>query len=50
MAIRKDILVELIAGPITKIILELGQGDINIFEAELAKLVAKIKNTENMVE
>ena len=36
--------------PITKIIGEPEQGDKNILEAELTKLVIEIKTTEEMVE
>ena len=37
MTIQEDILAELTAEPIAKIIGELGQNDINILEAELTK-------------
>ena len=50
MHVQEDILVELTAEPITKIIGELGQGDINILEAELPEQVAKIKTTEDSVK
>ena len=35
--------------PITKIVKESGQGDLNILEAELAEGAAKIKTTEDMI-
>ena len=47
MTIQEDILAELIVEPVTKIIIELEQGEINILEAELAEQVAKIKTTED---
>ena len=40
----------LMANPITKIIGEPDQGDINTLESELAAKAAKIKTTEDMVE
>ena len=43
MTVREDILVELTMVPITKIIWESGQGDLNILEAE-------IKTPGDMVE
>ena len=50
MTVREHILAELTTKPITKIVRELGQGVINILEAEVTKQVAKIKATEHMVE
>ena len=50
MTIQEDILAELVAEPITKIIGEPGQGDINILEVELAEWVAKIKTTEDLIK
>ena len=50
MTIREDILAELTAEPIIKIIGKPGQGDINILEAELAEQAAKIKTTEDLIE
>ena len=50
MTIREDILAELTVDPITKIIGEAGQGDLNILEAELTEQAAKIKTTEDMTE
>ena len=50
MTIQEDILAELTAEPITKIIGEPGQGDINILEAKLTEQVAKIKTMEDLVK
>ena len=50
MTVREDILVELTMDPITKIIGELGQGDLNILEVELSEQATKIKTTEDVVE
>ena len=50
MIIREDILAGLTMEPITKIIKEQGQQDINILEAELVEQAAKIKITKDMVE
>ena len=50
MTFQEDILAELTAEQITKIIGEVGQGDINILEAVLAEQAAKIKFTEDMVD
>ena len=38
------------ADPITKIVGESGQGDVNTLEQELAEKAANIKNTKNVVE
>ena len=46
MTVHEDILAELTIEPITEIIGEPGQGDLNIVEAELMECVAKIKTTE----
>ena len=50
MKVREDILVKLMADPITKIIEEPGQGDINKLQQDLAEKAAKMKTTEDMVE
>ena len=50
MTVWEDILAELKAEPITKIIEELGQKDINILEAKLTEWVAKIKTTEDLIK
>ena len=50
MTIQEDILTELTAEPITKIIGEPGQGDIHILKAELAEQVTKIKTIEDMAD
>ena len=50
MTIQEDILVELTAEPITKIIGEPEQRDISVLEGELAEQVAKIKTTEDSVK
>ena len=50
MTVWEDILTELTVKLITKIIGEPGQGDIYILEAELAKWVAKIKTTEDIID
>ena len=50
MTVWEEILAELMAEPIKKIIGEPGQGDINKLESELAKQVAKIKTTEDMLK
>ena len=50
MTIREDILSELTADPITKIIGEPEQGDLNVLEAELTEWAAKIKTTMDMIE
>ena len=49
MNIQEDILAELTAESITKLIGEPGQGDINILKAELAEQAAKIKATKDLV-
>ena len=50
MTVREDILAKLMANPMTKIIAEPGQGDINTLKQELAEKLAKIKATEDVVE
>ena len=50
MTVWEDILEELTAEPITKIIGEPGKGDINILEAELAERAAKMKTIEDLIE
>ena len=50
MIIGEDILAELTAEPITKVIWELGQGDIKILEEELTEWAAKIKTTEDLIK
>ena len=50
MIVQENILAKLTAETITKIIGELGQGAISNLESELAKRVAAIKTTEDMVE
>ena len=50
MTVREDFLVELTRDPITKIIGQPGQGDLNVLETELAERAAKIKTTEDMAE
>ena len=50
MTVQEDILAELTAEPFTKIIGELGQGDKNILQAELAEGVVKIKTTDDLVD
>ena len=50
MMVREDILAKLTTGPLTKIIEEPRQGDINLLEQELAEKAPKIKTTEDMVE
>ena len=50
MTVQEDILAELTAETMTKIIGEPGQGDIKILEAELAEQAAKIKTTEDLIE
>ena len=49
MMVREYILAKLSADPITKIMREPGQGNIDILEQELAEKVAKIKTTEDVV-
>ena len=44
---KEDILAELTTEQITTIIGELGQGNINIIEAELAEQAAKIKTRKD---
>ena len=46
MMMREDILAELMADPMTKVIEETGQGDIITLKQELAEKVAKIKTTD----
>ena len=50
MTIREDVLVELTIEPMTKIIGEPGQGDLNILEEEITEWVTTIKTKEDMVE
>ena len=50
MMVREDILAKLTANPVTKIIGEPRQGDINVLEQELAEKAAKIKTMEDVVE
>ena len=50
MAVCADILAELMAKPITKIIGELGQSDTNNLESEQTEKASKIKTTEDIVE
>ena len=48
--VSEDILAELMADPMTKIIGESGQGGIGTPESELAAKAAKIKTTDDMIE
>ena len=50
MTVQEYILAELTAEPITKIVGEPGQGDINKLESELAKQAAKIKTAKDIIE
>ena len=50
MTICKDILAKLMVDPITKIIGEPGQGDINTLESKLVAKAAKIKTTDDLVK
>ena len=50
MTIREDILAELTADPITKIIGKPGQGGLNLLDAVLTEQAAKIKTTEDVIE
>ena len=50
ITIQEDIIAEFTAEPITKIIVEPGQGGINILEAELTEQVVKIETTKDLVD
>ena len=50
MTVHEDILAKLTAEPVTKIIGEPSQGDINTLEAKLVEKAAKTKTTDDMVE
>ena len=49
MTVHEDILSELMAGPITKIVGEPTQIDIDLLEEELMECMAKIKTTEDII-